>query len=240
MGMISNMQLLEAQVGKIADINISATSCSRGAALCLDIQSASTAISIPALLSTAQIVPVSQLMIAVDLGTTFSAIAYNFTVENRNDPGVFTEWPGIPGLKAPNTPALIDYRNDKSAFTWGYRVDPKSVTRIEGNKHLLHPGHALPLYISSLRNIQRLGKSPVDVVLDYIGALYQHAMTQITHRYPKPFVDMQQKKFIMTHPAVWPDEVKDRILRVSRSYYVWKLFRLKPYVRLRRVRVYTR
>jgi hypothetical protein len=62
------------------------------------------------------------------------------------------------------------------------------------------------------------------VAWDYIEALYQHALTVINHSYPKDFVDMQQKKFVMTYPAVWSDKVKDLTLRVRRSYYAWKSF----------------
>jgi hypothetical protein len=137
-------------------------------------------------------------------------------------------WPGNPGIRSPNTPTLIEYDcNDKSAFSWGYKVHPTSKSKIEGINLLLDPDQVLPLYVpfrNSKKNLQRLGKLPMDVAWDYIGTLYQYSLATITESYPKDFVDVQQKKFIMTHPAVWSDKVKDLTLRVCQLYYVWKSF----------------
>jgi hypothetical protein len=169
-----------------------------------------------------------QLIIALDFGISFSAIAYFFTEIGAPDLAVVTDWPGSPGIRAPKTPTLIAYEsNDKSAFTWGYKVNPTSKTKIEGITLLLDPDQVIPIYVpawNSKKELQRLGKSPIDVASDYIGALYQHALTIINLQWPKDFVDMQQKKIVMTHPAVWSDKAKDLTLRVRQFYYAWKSF----------------
>lgn len=158
-----------------------------------------------------------QLIIALDFGTTFSGIAYTFTGQGKADPKSVTDWPGTEGQNPPKTPTLIDYdTNDKRSFTWGSKVDPTSKGKLEGIKLLLDPEQPTPLYVpasNTKKELQKLGKPPIDVASDYIGVLYKHALEQIYKAYPKDYVDMQQKKFVLTVPAVWSDKAKDVTLR---------------------------
>jgi molecular chaperone DnaK (HSP70) len=163
--------------------------------------------------------PDSQLIIGLDFGTTFSGIAYIFTEQNKPDPEAVTDWPGTPGLKVPKTPTLIDYdgANGGKSFLWGSKVNPTSKSRLEGIKLLLDPDQPVPLYVpasNTKKALQKLGKPPNDVAADYLKALYQHALGHINNAYPKDFVDMQQKKFVLTVPAVWSDKAKDLTLKV--------------------------
>jgi molecular chaperone DnaK (HSP70) len=163
--------------------------------------------------------PDSQLIIGLDFGTTFSGIAYIFTEQNNPDPEAVTDWPGTPGLKVPKTPTLIDYgdANGAKPFIWGSKVNPTSKGKLEGIKLLLDPEQPVPLYVplsNTKKELQKLGKPPLNVASDYLKALYQHAMEHINNSYPKDFVDMQQKKFVLTVPAVWSDKAKDLTLRV--------------------------
>ena len=165
--------------------------------------------------------PDSQLIIGLDFGTTFSGIAYIFTEQNKPDPEAVTDWPGTPGLKVPKTPTLIDYgtsgANGGKSFLWGSKVNPTSDKRLEGIKLLLDPDQPVPLYMpasNTKKALQRLGKPPVDVASDDLKVLYQHALGTINNAFPKDFVDMQQKKFVLTVPAVWSDKAKDLTLKV--------------------------
>jgi molecular chaperone DnaK (HSP70) len=169
--------------------------------------------------------PDSQLIIGLDFGTTFSGIAYIFTEQNKPDPEAVTDWPGTPGLKLPKTPTLIDYggANGAKSFTWGSKVNPTSKGKLEGIKLLLDPDQPVPLYVpasNTKKELQKLGKPPLDVATDYLGALYEHAMGHINNTYPKDFVDMQQKKFVLTVPAVWSDKAKDLTLKVCKVYCI--------------------
>jgi molecular chaperone DnaK (HSP70) len=160
----------------------------------------------------------SQLIIGLDFGTTFSGIAYIFTEQKRPDPEAVTDWPGTAGLKVPKTPTLIDYDvKDRKSFTWGSKVNPTSKGKLEGIKLLLDPDQPVPLYVpasNTKKELQKLGKPPLDVASDYLGALYKHALENINASYPKDFVEMQQKKFVLTVPAVWSDKAKDLTLKV--------------------------
>jgi molecular chaperone DnaK (HSP70) len=162
----------------------------------------------------------AQLIIGLDFGTTFSGIAYIFTEQNKPDPEAVTDWPGTPGLKVPKTPTLIDYdANGRTSFIWGSKVNPTSGGKLEGVKLLLDPDQPVPIYVpaqNTKKALQRLGKPPMDVASDYLGALYKHALGYINASYPKDFVEMQQKKFVLTVPAVWSDKAKDLTLKVCK------------------------
>jgi molecular chaperone DnaK (HSP70) len=167
----------------------------------------------------------SQLIIGIDFGTTFSAIAYIFKEQGKADPEVVTDWPGTEGYSVPKTPTLLDYDvNDRRSFTWGSKVDPTSKGKLEGIKLLLDPDQPTPLYVpatNTRKNLLKLGKTPVDVASDYIGALYRHALAKITLAFPKDYVEMQQKKFVVTVPAVWSDKAKDLTLKVRWVCPAW-------------------
>jgi molecular chaperone DnaK (HSP70) len=166
--------------------------------------------------------PNSQIIIGLDFGTTFSGIAYIFTQQNKPDPEAVTDWPGTPGLKVPKTPTLINYLDapsDKS-FLWGSKVNPISKGKLEGIKLLLDPDQPVPLYVpatNTKKELLKLGKPPIDVTSDYLKVLYQHAIGHINNAYPRDFVDMQQKKFVLTVLAVWSDKAKDLTLKVCKS-----------------------
>ena len=119
---------------------------------------------------------------------------------------------------------LIDYDvKDKKSFAWGSKVNPTSRGRLEGIKLLLDPDQPVPLYVpasNTKKELQKLGKPPLDVASDYLRALYNHALGYINASYPKEFVEMQQKRFVLTVPAVWSDKAKDLTLKVSDYFYV--------------------
>jgi len=172
-----------------------------------------------------------QLIIALDFGTTFSGIAYVFTGSGESDPHSVTDWPGE-DRNPPKTPTLIEYDSqDKRSFIWGAKVDRTSTNRIEGIKLLLDPSQPQPLYMpqsqSTKKALAAIGKPPIDVATDYIGALYTHAYQQIEAAFPKDYVQMQQKKFVLTVPAVWSDKAKDATLRAAKNAGIYPITLIK-------------
>jgi hypothetical protein len=159
-----------------------------------------------------------QLIIALDFGTTYSGISYIFTGSGETDPHSIRDWPGE-DRDPPKTPTLIKYDTVKKTFIWGANVDRVDPERIEGVKLLLDPSQQQPLFVpqgtTQKALMKKLGKPPMDVTSDYIGALYKHALEHIENAVFKDYVTMQQKKFVLTVPAVWSDKAKDATLRVS-------------------------
>lgn len=66
-------------------------------------------------------------------------------------------------------------------------------------------------------DLKRTNKQAVDVVADYLGAIYKHAMTIISSKVPKEYLALCQKQFVLSVPAVWSDKAKDTTMQVSLS-----------------------
>jgi hypothetical protein len=87
---------------------------------------------------------------------------------------------------------------------------------------LLDPDQGRPIYLpesTAKSDIRRLGKPAVDVAADFIGAMYKHAMSKIESQMPKEYLDICQKKFVLTVPAVWSDKAKDATMKVVTSMF---------------------
>jgi len=159
-----------------------------------------------------------QLVIALDFGTTFSGISFCFP--NQTDPKVASvmDWPG--DESAPKIHSMISYDpDDSSKFTWGASVNRMAGDGIVGIKLLLDPGQERPLYLPTgniQRDIRKLPKDPVEIAADYIRAVYQHALTEITKQVPRDYMSMCQQQFVLSVPAVWTDVAKDATLRAAK------------------------
>lgn len=162
-------------------------------------------------------------MLDIYLIADYPRVAYVFTTK-PDQVYTITEWPGAKGRSLPKVPTLIRY-SDNVNFQWGYELDRTTKDRIEGIKLLLDPDQSKPLYVPPVNaeaELQKLGKPAIDVATDYIRAIYQHALRKIEGKYPKSYLDMLNKQFVLSVPAVWSDKAKDatlqvRVLRFGRS-----------------------
>jgi hypothetical protein len=75
----------------------------------------------------------------------------------------------------------------------------------------------MPAYLpasSAKETLSHLGKPAVDVAGDFIGAIYRHAMSRIETAIPVEYLDICQKQFVLSVPAVWSDKAKDLTMKV--------------------------
>jgi hypothetical protein len=103
---------------------------------------------------------------------------------------------------APKIPTLINYKGKE--FTWGAGVKPIA-DNIVGVKLLLDPSQPMPLYLptGNVKNdLKKLPKPPVMVAADFIGAMYQHALQEISAQVPKNYMAMCQKQFVLSGKGV--------------------------------------
>jgi hypothetical protein len=159
-----------------------------------------------------------------DFGTTYSGVAYAFTTK-PDQIYVISEWPGAKGITSPKCPTLIKY-DSSDAFRWGYELDRTTKERIEGIKLLLDPDQPKPLYVPAVNTeaeLKRLGKPAIVVATDYISAIFQHALRKIESKYPKDYLNMLDKQYVLSVPAVWSDKAADATLRVSASAHAFHL-----------------
>lgn len=159
-----------------------------------------------------------RLIIGLDFGTTYSGVAYVFTTK-PDQVYTITEWPGAKGRNPPKAPTLLKYEG-KDSFLWGYELDRSTKERIEGIKLLLDPDQPKPIYAPPVNieaELKKLGKPAIDVATDYISAIYQHALRMIEGKYPKSYLEMLNKEFVLSVPAVWSDKAKETTLRAARN-----------------------
>ena len=113
-------------------------------------------------------------------------------------------------------PTIISYDpSDKSSFSWGGQRHEHP--KIEGLKLLFDTEQDTPLYITENNTeaeLQKLGKSVIDVAADYISSIYTHAISVIETEVPSEYMQMCQKMFVVTVPADWSDKAKMATLSV--------------------------
>ena len=178
-----------------------------------------------------------QLIIGLDFGTTFSGIAYAFPNSSKPDLVSILDWPGetfpylhtirsyltgnlgLEGHSQPKVPTVISYDPKiTKSFTWG--AQQHNNPKIEGIKLLLDPDQETPIYLpatDTAAELRRLNKPAVDVAADFIAAVYRHAMSRIESKVPADYLQLCQRKFVVSVPAVWSDKAKDTTIRVKPS-----------------------
>ncbi|KAG5956760.1 hypothetical protein E4U57_002313 [Claviceps arundinis] len=159
-----------------------------------------------------------KLIIALDFGTTYSGVAYCFANKTDAKPIAIMKWPGNRGISAPKIPTVIEYSDEGPAgFRWGASAD-KTRGGIVAIKLLLDPEQERPLYLSAnntRKQLKSLPKKPVEIAADFIRAIYEHALGEIYTTVPKAYMDICQKEFVLSVPAVWSDAAKNATLEAA-------------------------
>ncbi|KAG6068541.1 hypothetical protein E4U32_000366 [Claviceps aff. humidiphila group G2b] len=179
-----------------------------------------------------------KLIIALDFGTTYSGVAYCFANQTDAKPVAIMKWPGkapgatlftymlssltyLPGnrgISAPKIPTVIEYSDEEpTGFRWGASAN-KTRGGIVAIKLLLDPEQERPLYLSAnntRKQLKSLPKKPVEIAADFIRAIYEHALGEISTTVPKAYMDICQKEFVLSVPAVWSDAAKNATLKAA-------------------------
>ncbi|KAI1084122.1 actin-like ATPase domain-containing protein [Whalleya microplaca] len=162
-----------------------------------------------------------RVIIALDFGTTFSGVAYAFCNPGKKAEVIpILDWPGQKGYRQPKIPTVILYDpDDLTKFQWGGQVGWRTES-VQGVKLLLDPDQQRPFYLptGNIKNeIKKLPKEPLDVAADFIGAIYNHALSKIESASVKEYFQLCQKQFVLSVPAVWSDKAKDKTLRAAKK-----------------------
>ncbi|KAG5996742.1 hypothetical protein E4U52_005958 [Claviceps spartinae] len=159
-----------------------------------------------------------KLIIALDFGTTYSGVAYCFANQIDAKPVAIMNWPGNRGIAAPKIPTILEYSEEEpTGFRWGASVN-KSSTGIVAIKLLLDPKQERPLYLPATHTrteLKTLPKAPIEIAADFMRAIFEHALEEIASAVPKAYMDICQKEFVLSVPAVWSDAAKNATLKAA-------------------------
>ncbi|KAG6172014.1 hypothetical protein E4U11_006687 [Claviceps purpurea] len=159
-----------------------------------------------------------KLIIALDFGTTYSGVAYCFANQIDAKPVAIMNWPGNRGIAAPKIPTILEYSEEEpTGFRWGASVN-KSSGGIVAIKLLLDPKQERPLYLPATHTrteLKALPKAPIEIAADFMRAIYEHALEEIASAVPKAYMEICQKEFVLSVPAVWSDAAKNATLKAA-------------------------
>ncbi|KAH7219581.1 hypothetical protein DER44DRAFT_91009 [Fusarium oxysporum] len=162
-----------------------------------------------------------RIIIALDFGTTYSGVAYCFcNSSEKPDVKPVVDWLGLEGRTQPKVPTAILYDPvDSTKFKWGGQVTWRD-GHVRGVKLLLDPQQTRPSYLPSSNyksDIKRLPKDVIDIAADFMGAMYNHALEKIASRMPRDYLDLCQKDFVLSVPAVWSDMAKESTMQAAKK-----------------------
>jgi hypothetical protein len=183
--------------------------------------------------------PSSDLVIAIDFGTTFTGVAYAHaagigpimsTDEMRRAAdkiSVIKSWPNPSNVYAEKTPSVLAYNKNPPA--WGGNVRPIDEPQIAHFKLGLQDDinslyqhnsgqdgiaeSVLGGYLSdhNWRHPELPDKKAVDFAGDYLSRINQYITKEVfPNRYGERFLQNQKLSYIITVPAIWSDKAKQQ------------------------------
>jgi molecular chaperone DnaK (HSP70) len=119
-------------------------------------------------------------------------------------------------------PTTIYYDEDTGEHLWGYDI-PMDVEPISWFKLLLADPETLPSDFRKSQQLRRAkelvrdsGKTPVQVVADYLHLLWDHAISEMRRDRGDPAVDGSPFQVWLTVPAIWDQKAKDRMIEAAK------------------------
>ncbi|TLS21543.1 uncharacterized protein PpBr36_10253 [Pyricularia pennisetigena] len=150
------------------------------------------------------------LIVGIDFGTTFSGVAWATTDElqaNPNDVNLIMTWPGT-GREESKCPTELSYDDDGKTH-WGFDVPPDADS-ISWFKLLLLREEDVEndMYVCEHLSrgrefLSRADKTAVDVVADFLRAMWNHTIAKIERARGQTVVDALVFRVVITVPAIW-------------------------------------
>ncbi|KAJ4236000.1 hypothetical protein NW759_001086 [Fusarium solani] len=157
------------------------------------------------------------LIIGMDFGTTYSGVAYS---RRKNTPKLITNWVNLRNFNQDKekVPSAVLYNQMTAGeFSWGYAV-PIGEDVLRWFKLLLVDENDLPFKIRTSPHvataralIRQLKKTPVEVIGDYLGALWKHSRENIMRAVGQRVFKIARLHFVVTLPAIWPHYARTRM-----------------------------
>ncbi|TGJ80717.1 hypothetical protein E0Z10_g8045 [Xylaria hypoxylon] len=168
------------------------------------------------------------LVIGIDFGTTFSGVSWLIckTGTPPGQPEVISLWQTSTDNRRRNSdsqkvPSKM-YYNEAGKLVWGFRTSP-GAEAVEWSKLLLVKKGHLQTYLKGSSHfcdakgsLQKLGKTPVQFVSEYLKALWDHAIEQIYNAQGHAVIDEMRFEIVLTVPAIWNYDARARMREAAR------------------------
>jgi hypothetical protein len=167
----------------------------------------------------------SELVIAIDFGTTFIGVAFahsgNLTADNAaimiDSVRVINTWPSQNQVYADKTPTVISYH--KTPPAWGGSVTSEDTPRVEyfklglqaSSRHYLSSGAPsnLPFLDPNWRHPDLPEKTAVQYAGDYLTCINQFVKkVYMPKQFGPAFLNKLRLSYVITVPAIWKDSAK--------------------------------
>ncbi|OHE90576.1 hypothetical protein CORC01_14123 [Colletotrichum orchidophilum] len=160
------------------------------------------------------------LVIGIDFGTTFSGVAWTTSEEfKKGDINTIVSWPGT-GFEEGKAPTELYYDGD--TMKWGYSV-PAEADPIRWFKLLLLKDEDLgpelcssEFIIRAKKMLRSLKKNAIDLVADYLGALFKYVIQTINKSRGKEVVDAMRLHVVITVPAIWKGYAREDMITAAK------------------------
>jgi len=131
-------------------------------------------------------------------------------------------WEGKDGKRtSAKVPSTLYYEDKDKPPKWGFLVPPE-VKCLKWFKLLLledvdlRPDVHESKYIKEARETLRtLGKTAVEVVADYLRALWQHTLNEMKRNDGSGAVEGSAFRVVITLPAIWPTYAQNRMFQAA-------------------------
>ncbi|KAI9496191.1 hypothetical protein BDB00DRAFT_809414 [Zychaea mexicana] len=162
-----------------------------------------------------------KVVIAYDFGTTYSGAAYAFTHSTPTEVFDIQKWPHKAGNFFPKVPTLSVYPRQEPASLeqqqqqrrrpklseWGHGAKKAMLKPHAAKQNVLLSHFKLHLDDSLHRPPLENGLTPVQAVADYLAALHQHTVQELTRGFAKNY-HPDTFRYCLTVPALWSDRAK--------------------------------
>ncbi|KAH0433458.1 hsp70 family chaperone [Colletotrichum camelliae] len=159
------------------------------------------------------------LVIGVDFGTTCSGVAWATVADFASDTINLISWP-YSGQEEGKVPTELHYENGQ--IMWGYDI-PLEVEPVRWFKLLLVKEEDLSAelrqsesLIRARRYLRQTRKTAVDLIADYLRALFQHTLHTIHKARGESVVDALRFHVVITVPAIWKDYARQGMEQAAR------------------------
>ncbi|KAF5516035.1 Heat shock 70 kDa protein 12B [Colletotrichum siamense] len=159
------------------------------------------------------------LVIGIDFGTTCSGVAWATVADFAGDAIKLVSWP-YSDQEEGKVPTELHYENGK--VMWGYDI-PLEVEPVRWFKLLLVKDEDLSAelresesLIRARKYLRQTRKRAVDLIADYLRALFQHTLHTIQKARGESVVDALRFHVVITVPAIWKDYARQGMGEAAR------------------------